>query len=182
MPEGEDSTVKNVVVGVSASSGSPEALRFAVSEAKWRGVQLVAVQAWRAPRAPAAPGGRPPGVVLDTGAAFSRAAKELNAQVAAVLGAGEEVRCKLVRGAPGKVLLDESANACLLVVDAPRKWAASRSPLLAHRLVYNAQCPVLIMPPAQPGGSDSALIRGGKRLAANAAKAAATAGRPGLRF
>ncbi|ALE06218.1 hypothetical protein AL755_13320 [Arthrobacter sp. ERGS1:01] len=121
-------------------------------------------------------------MTLDNVAAFAQAEDELKARVAETLGTGADVRCKLVRGAPGKVLVDESAQACLLVVDAPRTWVMSRSPLLAHRLVYNVKCPVLIMPPAQTGGADSVLKRGGKVLAANAAKAAATAGRPGLRF
>lgn len=174
--------MKNVVVGVSATSGSPEALRCAAAEARWRGADLVAVQAWRPPRPPAAPGGRPPGVTFDTDAAFAGAAEALRAHVLKVLGSAGAVKCQLVPGTPGKVLLDASADACLLVVDAPQTWAKSRSPLLAHRLVYNAKCPVMIMPASQTGGNDSALKRGGRRLAANAAKAAATAGRPGLRF
>ncbi len=178
--------VNQIVVGVSATSGSPLALRFAAEEARLREVPLVAVQAWRAPRPPASPGGHPPGVTVNAEAAFAQASQALRKHVAEVLGAETVVSCKLVRGTPGGVLLKESAEAALLVMGAPRNFAVSQAPLLAHKLTYNAACPVVIMPPAQqpaPRPSrDTALKRGGKRLAASAAKAAATAGRPGIRF
>jgi hypothetical protein len=32
------------------------------------------------------------------------------------------------------------------VIDAPRGIALTRSPMLAHKLVYNATCPILVMP------------------------------------
>lgn len=136
-----------VVVGVSASSGSPGALRMAAHEAQLRNAQLIAVQAWSAPRAPSASAGRPSALTVNPEQLFQAAEKALRDQVLAVLKS--EVECRLVRGTPGKVLLSESAHAELLVVDAPRGKITSASPLLAHKLVYRASCPVLIMPPSQ---------------------------------
>ncbi|MEO8907125.1 MAG: universal stress protein [Microbacteriaceae bacterium] len=136
-----------VVVGVSATNQSTGALMTAADEARHRNADLVAVQAWRPPRPPASPGGRPPGVMGDTDATYAAAERTLRARVIGVLGPDTEVTCKLVRGAPSSVLLAESARAELLVLDAPRTRSTSRSVLLAHRLIYAAQCPVLIMPP-----------------------------------
>ncbi|MHA3725265.1 universal stress protein [Leucobacter sp. HY1910] len=138
----------SVVVGVSASSGSPQALRAAATEARQRGAGLLAVQAWRAPIPPAAPGGKPPGVSRDIEAALASAQRTLRSRVTAVLGPDEAVTCKVVQGAPSTVLLAEAAHAELLVLDAPRTRASMKSPVLAHRLIYTAECPVLIMPPA----------------------------------
>ncbi|WP_394939919.1 universal stress protein [Psychromicrobium sp. YIM B11713] len=137
-----------IVVGVSASSGSPGALRMAAREAQLRGVPLIAVQAWSAPRAPSASAGRPPAVNVDSNQLFSNAERALREQVTETLSE-QEVECRLVRGTPGKVLLNASKGADLLVVDAPRGSVAVSSPLLAHKLVYRASCPVLIMPPSQ---------------------------------
>ncbi|NYE95520.1 nucleotide-binding universal stress UspA family protein [Psychromicrobium silvestre] len=136
-----------IVVGVSASSGSPGALRMAARESKLRKIPLIAVQAWSAPRAPSAPGGRPPAVSVDPAQLFANAEQALRDQVAETLP--EEVECRLVKGSPGKVLLSESEGAELLVVDAPRGAITPTSPLLAHKLVYQTSCPVLIMPPSQ---------------------------------
>ena len=174
--------MSQVVVGVSATSGSVLALRFAAEEARLRSAALVVVQAWRAPRPPASPGGHPPGVSIDAEAAFAQASQALRNHVAEVLGSERGVNCKLVRGTPGNVLLKESAGAGLLIMGAPRNWAVSQAPLLAHKLIYNAACPVVIMPPAPESSGDSALKRSGRKLASNAAKAAASAGRPGVRF
>ncbi|MHA3684640.1 universal stress protein [Leucobacter sp. HY1908] len=137
-----------VVVGVSASSGSPQALRAAAVEAQQREATLVAVQAWRAPIPPAAPGGKPPGVSRDIESALTSAQRVLRSRVTAELGPDIPVICKVLQGAPSTVLLAEAAQAELLVLDAPRTRASMKSPVLAHRLIYTAKCPVLIMPPA----------------------------------
>jgi nucleotide-binding universal stress UspA family protein len=138
--------VKQVVVGVSPTSGSPNALRCAAEEARWRGAELVAVQAWRPPRPPAAPGGRPPAVTRDVEGDLRAAEMRLHDQVAQALGSTTDATCRIVHGGAGEALLEESAEAELLVIDAPRRIALTGSPLLAHKLVYNATCPILVMP------------------------------------
>jgi len=137
----------HVVVGVSASSGSPGALLAAAAEARQRDADLIAVQAWRAPRPPASPGGHPPAVSRDADASFAAAEKNLRSQVTRVLGDDARVTCKLVAGTPRAVLLAESTDADLLVLDAPRTGTGSGAQLLVPRLVYAVSCPMLIMPP-----------------------------------
>lgn len=173
-----------IVVGVSVRSGSPTALGWAADEARRRRCDLVAVRAWRPPRPPSAPGGRPPAVSRDVDAAFATAEEKLRADVAAALGddAKVKVECRLLKGTPVSVLLKESEGAQLLVLDAPRSTDLKANTLLAHRLMYHVGCPVVVMPPAltQPGPSRAARL--GKEVGTRIAKAAATAGRPGIRI
>ena len=71
------------------------------------------------------------------------------------------------------------AGADLLVIDAPR--VPSMSPLLAHRLVYAATCPVVVMPPSISGAPESALSRSARAFGRAALRSAGTSGRPGYR-
>ena len=175
-----------IVVGVSVRSGSPPALRWAADAARRRRCGLVAVRAWRPPRPPAAPAGRPPAVSRDVGAVFAAGEEKLRADVAAVLGEDAKVECRLVKGSAVAVLLKESAGAVMLVLDAPRSIDLKANTLLAHRLMYHVGCPVLVMPPALtspgPGPAARAAARIGKEVGTRIAKAAATAGRPGIRI
>ena len=171
-----------IVVGVSVRSSSPTALRWAADEAKIRKCGLVAVRAWRAPRPPAAPAGRPPAVARDAEAEFASAEEKLRADVAAVLGDKHNVDCRLVKGSAVSVLLKETATAELLVLDAPRKSNIKATTLLAHRLVYHVACPVVVMPPSLTHPEPGPLTRAGKELGSRIIHAAGTAGRPGLRL
>lgn len=67
------------------------------------------------------------------------------------------------------------------MVDAPRQLIAG--PMFAHRLVYAADCPVVVMPPALTSADapPSALSRLGRAVGSAALRAAGTAGRPGYR-
>jgi hypothetical protein len=178
----EPETPPFIVVGVSAGTGSPTALRWAAEEAARRGCELVAVRAWRAPRPPSAPGGKPPAVSSDSHTVFAEAGQRLLADVAAALGEGHEVRCKLIKGPPVAVLLKESADAEMLVLDAPRRSEIKARTLLAQRLVYQVQCPVAVMPPAMTQPAPGKLANAGKQLGSKLAQAAGTAGRPGIRL
>jgi nucleotide-binding universal stress UspA family protein len=171
-----------IVVGVSVRSGSPTALRWAADEARRRRCGLVAVRAWRAPRPPAAPGGRPPGVSRDADAEFAEAEAKLRADVAATLGEDAKVECRLVKGTPVSVLLKESGGALMLVLDAPRRTDLKANTVLAHRLMYQVACPVVVMPPALTAPGPGKVAKIGKEVGTRIAKAAATAGRPGIRI
>lgn len=138
--------MSTIVVGVSRSSGSPGALLFASQEAERRGAELVAVQAWRPPRPPAAPGGRPPEVSIDTELERRRAERELQSRVESVLGPTTGLSCRVVRGTADRVLARASADADLLVIDSPRTLV-SRSSVLANRLLYTVRCPLVVLPP-----------------------------------
>ncbi|MBG0737858.1 universal stress protein [Paeniglutamicibacter antarcticus] len=169
-----------VVVGVSPTSGSRAALEWGADEARQRSAELFAVSAWRVPRPPMAAGTRPPLITAVPDADFTAAEEKLREHVRAVLGDEASITCRLIHGTALNVLLSVSKQATLLVLDAPQRTDFSQSPLLAHRLVYQAQCPVVIMPPDVADQADTPLVRGSKRFGMNVAKSAATAGRPGL--
>nr|WP_276612245.1 universal stress protein [Kineococcus vitellinus] len=171
-----------LVVGVSRRTGSPQALRWAQEEADHRGGRVRAVLAWRPPRAPAVAGGRPPAVAT-TGVADlqAQAEEQLAALVEAALGQGHVVERVAVQGAPRAVLLRQSREAELLVLDSPRSAELSTpgAKLLAPRLVFSSACPVVVMPPPVEEGL-SPTRRAAQRLGRAAASAVASAGRPGL--
>ena len=170
-----------IVVGVSATSSSPSALRWAVAEAAAHNAEVVAVRAWRAPSPSTSVAGRPPLVDNPTEPLFEQEKERLAADVAAVLGERHEVRTVLVRGGRRRVLIAASAEADLLVIDAPRRTAPSDSPILAHRLIYNAHCPVVVMPTPIIDQPDSAVVAAGKAIGRGLLRAAGTSGRPGVR-
>ncbi len=167
-----------VVVGVSPGSSSPTALRWGHEQAALRGGRVVALRAWHAPNPQATPSGttatRVPRAVEAEQEAFSR----LVSDVAEVLGGDHGVELRLVRGDRRRALLEAARDADLLVIDAPRSLA--RSPLFAHRLVYAAHCPVVVMPPRISGEPESGFSRASRAAGWAVARAAGSAGRPGL--
>jgi len=169
-----------VVVGVSTTSTSPGALTWAVAEAAARGGSVVAVRAWR-PVTPTSSGTRPPLQTYDAETAYAGERERLSADVAAVLGPDHQVECRLVEGGRRKVLLKQARDADLLVVDAPRQTELSGGVFFAHRLVYAAPCPVVIMPPSVSGLGPTGLAKAGRKLGEEVVRAAGTAGRPGVR-
>jgi hypothetical protein len=78
---------------------------------------------------------------------IAEAKGRLDDQVHAALGAKAEVRSEVVHGSTFRVLLQASETAELLVLDAPRRLELPEGPTLARRLIYAAECPVVIMPP-----------------------------------
>jgi nucleotide-binding universal stress UspA family protein len=123
-------------------------LEWAIDVASRVDGRVRAVLAWRPPRAPAAPGGRPP-AVSSTGPAEPPAdvLKRFVAAALAQAGAKVEVEEAVQQGGPVRVLLAESRTADLLVIDSPRREKlASAGKLVAPRLVYRAACPVVVMP------------------------------------
>lgn len=134
-----------IVVGVSPTSGSPGALRWAADEAAARGGRVVAVRAWR-PHAPeTATGGRLPSVVADE---RSRDAEEsrLADDVARVLGHDHLVETRVVAGKRRSVLVEESRSADLVVIDAGSATQLGAR-WLGGRLVGVSHCPVVVVPP-----------------------------------
>lgn len=177
-----------LVVGVSRS-GSAQALRWAADEARRRDARLVAVRAWRPASGPGSSGSHPSLTTYDAAQDEADARAALERHVDAVLGDHPErehgitagVECRLVHGGRRKVLVTAARGAELLVLDAPRRTDLSVAPMFAHRLVYTAPCPVVVMPPDVAGTGPTPLARAGRHLAENVARAAATAGRPGVR-
>jgi len=134
----------SVVVGVSPKTGSPAALRFGAEEARRRGTDLRAVTAWRPSSPPMTSGARPPATNYDPQEEYEDALGRLQGQVRAALGEVDGVRAEVIHGGKVRVLLQAAETADLLVLDAPRR--PRLGPVLAHRLVYVAECPVITMP------------------------------------
>jgi nucleotide-binding universal stress UspA family protein len=141
-----------VVVGVSETSGSPTALRWAVAQAAHFGGRVIAVRAWKLP--PATASSRPGASQLahDPETVATAARQRLQDDVGRVLGPGHDVEIRLVEGSRRRVLVAQSAGADVLVVDAPRTIDVSGQ-TLARKLVLHAQCPVVVMP--RPNSEDS---------------------------
>jgi nucleotide-binding universal stress UspA family protein len=165
-----------IVVGVSATSTSSTALRWAVDLAALRGARVVAVRVWRQvpegdtleeqPGDAAHPGEKVP----------EHALRQLEMDVSDVLGEGHGVECRLVHGGRRKGLIAAAAGADLLVIDAPRRMDLSAEPLFAQRLINHAHCPVVVMPPEISGAPLTPIERAGQSIA----EAAGRSGRPGM--
>jgi Universal stress protein family len=154
----ERDLVSPIVVGVSRRTGSVEALRWAAAEAQLRNARVLAVTAWRGPRPPAAPGGRPPAVsVSPIEEAFELEEQRLLDHLTSVLGDLTElgVEFSLRRGAASTVLLAAAVGAQLLVLDSPKEGRSTLAKsLIAPQVVFRAPCPVVVMPPPVDSASD----------------------------
>ncbi len=134
-----------IVVGVDGSPGSRNALAWAVDEARVRGSAVTAVHAW-------------PGVselVARSTEAHRReglAQQLLDRIVGELPDPGVEVRRVLCPGSPGSCLVDESAEAELVVVG--RRGLGGFAGLLlgstSHQVLAHAQCPVAVVPSQLP--------------------------------
>jgi len=142
----------SVVVGVSPTTGSPAALRWGAEEARLRNLPLRAVMAWRGPRPPAAPGGRPPAsaAAMASDDYAGDAETRLREFVLAALGTDVGVDCLVVHGGEVNALLSAARGAHLLVVGEPRpgRLSTMMTSLTAPQVVLKAECPVVVMPSA----------------------------------
>ena len=169
-----------VVVGVSATSKSPTALRWGAAQAAQNDGRLIAVRAWRPRSSP--PGTTSGGLaarVSDDSVTASSEGLSLASDVAEVLGPDHVAELHVVKGGKRRTLLAAAAEADLLVVDAPRTFTGA--PLFAQRLVDSATCPVVVMPPRVSQEPLSPIERAGRAVGRAAVKSAALAGRPGYR-
>jgi hypothetical protein len=168
-----------VVVGVSDTSRSPYALTWAKAQAAQNHGRIIAVRAWRMPNPQATPSGTPPGRISREEDVELQARQSLEDDVRASLGTDHGADIRLVRGGRFHVLVEAASDADLLVVDAPRQLFVG--PMFAHRLIYAASCPVVVMPPQISGERPSALTRAAGAIGRSVLTAAGTAGRPGYR-
>jgi nucleotide-binding universal stress UspA family protein len=165
---------RRVIVGVHGSTGSLQALRRAVVEARLRDAAVWSVIAWQPPGGEGNPRGMPcpPSLVRIW---QDEAARRLTTSWHEALGgvpADITAHLVAVRGKPGEALLSVAdAEEDLIVVGAGRHGLLRR---LGHgsvprHCIARAKCPVLTVPP-------SALERqfhhgGGRRLVRELAKA-----------
>jgi nucleotide-binding universal stress UspA family protein len=137
-----------IVVGVDGSPASAVALAWAARYAKATGAAIRAVRAWHYPAAAGpAPIGVAPAAVSAEVAESQQ--KELDQAVTATLGDNPAitVESKVAYGHPAQVLVDESANADLLVVGS-RGHGGFTGMLLGSvsmHCVHSAHCPVTVV-------------------------------------
>jgi nucleotide-binding universal stress UspA family protein len=139
-----------IVVGVDHSAGAAEALRFALEEARLRHATLRVVHAWQfgyiglsgiQDGLPAVGG------ELDD---FRRAAADaLDATLREAIPeeGGVKVERRVVEGAPGVVLVNESRDADLLVVGSRGHGGFARLLLgsVSEQCAHHSECPVVIV-------------------------------------
>ena len=143
-----------IVVGVSPVTGSRAALQWAVQEARLRRARVRAVMAWRGFGLPGGAPGRVPALeIIDASPRQRRAEQTLSEFVADALGDGHDVELRAVEGKAKEVLLKEAEKAALLVLDSPAvaKLYEPSARRLAPHLIYRSACPVVVMPPSDPG-------------------------------
>ncbi len=139
-----------VVVGVDGSQLSTEAVAFAFEEAARRDAPLVALHAWLFPT-PVGPGDILP-LVYDLDAVEGEEERTLAESLA---GFAErypqvQVRHRVVRGAPARVLVEASKSAQLVVVGAHGRGALGGLLLgsVSHAVLHHGHSPLAIVRPA----------------------------------
>ncbi|KRE80423.1 universal stress protein [Arthrobacter sp. Soil762] len=138
-----------IIVGVDGSAASIEALRQATRLAVVLGTHVQAWACWDFPAGFEAFDG------MGTEGFTHEAAESLQHALAEAFGpeVPRNVTTRLVRGAPRPSLIDASKNASLLVVGR-RGRGGFRELLLGSvttACVAHAHCPVLVVPPLDPG-------------------------------
>ncbi|MEU3985618.1 universal stress protein [Streptomyces sp. NPDC026672] len=146
------SAAPRVVVGVSGSLGSVTALSRAVAEARCRGAELWPVLAWEPPGEEVGtrrfPGPCPPADEWQR-----LAGRRLGSVLDDVFGGsgpGVPMRALVIRGTPGRALVETAArDTDVLVVGAGRRgWHRAFSGHVSRYCLAHATCPVLAVPPS----------------------------------
>jgi nucleotide-binding universal stress UspA family protein len=147
-----------IVVGLDDTSQSEAALAFAVAEARRTGDRVHVVTAW-ALRPPALedPAKLDRGVVETSESLRARAERAQEQALAAVNTDGVTLSREFVEGAAGRVLVELSREARLLVVGS-RALGPLRAALLGSVSRYvaeHAACPIVVVPSRTDSQSDS---------------------------
>ena len=142
----------DVVVGVDGSAGSRRALRWAADQAKVHDKELVVLMAWNYLE----PQGLDGPVRFQPDYHGSDAAKVLDAIVADELdhAANPRIHTEVVCDLPARAILERAHDACLVVVGrhGVARWTPPDLGATAVQVLHHADCPVAVIPEAEPGG------------------------------
>jgi nucleotide-binding universal stress UspA family protein len=140
------STMKKIVVGIDGSPPSEEALRWAYDEARRAGADVVVVHAWSYPYG---------GHTLRNGADPREqmkldALRQLEASIDSLAGSrddGPSVHARLVEDSAAKALIDEAADADLVVVGSRGRGGFTSLMLgsVSRAVVQHAPCPIAVI-------------------------------------
>ncbi|HEV7166369.1 MAG TPA: universal stress protein [Micrococcaceae bacterium] len=143
-----------IVVGVDGSAGSKAALKWAVTEAQMSGSWVDALIAWERIKGPGATNGWAVGTggPSDAKEPIESIAKAELVRIAeeAARGSRVKINCRAVEGHPAQVLVENAADAAVLVVGS-RGHAGFVSAVLgsvSQHVVAHARCPVALIPEA----------------------------------
>lgn len=127
-----------IVVGMDGTPAGARALRWALREARVRGLPVLAVAA-----CPVEPGSRRPGAVEARMRVLSSALHDCLAGTSF-----PELRAELVEGRPADVLVARSDAASMLVLGdrGRQRWDAEPLGGTAWECIRRARCPVLVVP------------------------------------
>jgi nucleotide-binding universal stress UspA family protein len=144
----EGSKVATIVVGVDGSESARQAARFALEEARIRNARLRLVSVWHIPLAVYASPLAPPALSGLNQDLEALARDAIEATVADLGSAkGVEIDRVVRQGQPAAILVEEAANADLLVVGS-RGLGGFRGLLLgsvSQQCAEHASCPVVIL-------------------------------------
>ncbi|QIY68695.1 universal stress protein [Streptomyces sp. RLB1-33] len=137
-------THERILLGLGDADTTAETVRFAFREAEVRGCVLDVVRAWRSP----AHLSRPPEEAANT--PEEEASALLDAVLAEAIAEHPRVRTHrtTIEGPAGKILVDRSAAADLVVIGARPRTGHFGLQLgrVSHTLLHHAQCPVAVVP------------------------------------
>lgn len=140
-----------IVVGVDGSEASRRALRWAVHEAKLRGVGLHVVHTWPTPYVVAGPNPRMGSkYTIDVAKEEQQIAKELlerELDATGAYAAGIHIEREVVEGAPAETLLAAAKGAELLVLGSSRHGTLAGVVLgaVGQKCIQHAPCPLVIV-------------------------------------
>jgi nucleotide-binding universal stress UspA family protein len=142
-------SMETIVVGVDGSEGGAAALEFAAGEAAFREAWLRIVSAWEVPAAAYGGGFAPPLDPATWDALRGRAQQVADDALASVkkLEPSPEAEALAVKGQPADVLLEQGAEAALIIVG--RRGLGGFGSLLlgsvSQQVVQHATCPVVVV-------------------------------------
>jgi nucleotide-binding universal stress UspA family protein len=164
-----DGRIVRIVVGVSGSSNSTAALRWAVSEARLRAAEVWAVHAWSSRTEMLAPYAPRHGLPsrdeqreLSSALLTSAIRRALESK-----GSGGVVRPVLVEGVPARVLLGYAASADLLVLGrrvGPNPLDGIALGAVARSCISNSLCSIVFIPAVNVGADTDTLSSTGWHL------------------
>lgn len=136
---------QRIVVGVDGSPSSQAAYQWAVRQARLTGGQITAVTAWRRPSAYGYP--VPIAPLSNAREIAERVLQTATDEIAQTAGGPVAITGKVVEGNAPRALLDEAADADLLVVGS-RGYGGFAGALLGstgQHCVQHATCPVVVI-------------------------------------
>ncbi len=148
-----DKAADRIVVGVDGSTGSQEALRWAIDEVKRRGTDLEIVICWHPPYLAEASGYgvaflSPDELTADARAQLDGALGPVHDELESIGTLGHTVTTRLIEGAPGPNLVTESKGAALVVVGRRGHSGLARLMMgsVSRYIATHAPCPVVVVP------------------------------------